>query len=174
MQLETWDDTAKVTFDRALLNELISLRFVEEHRTAMMAFFLVMWILGLSGSTRRAIAGYFREAGLFAYVTGKAQPLSIDNGGGQSTHRGDGSGAATGKRSSDLFDIGAYQRGTPAHHAPSPVERLQKEVAEKLRKLGEFVVQLVEAPPALSARCGWFRARWSARGRRRCRRAARA
>jgi len=32
MQLEAWDDTAKVTFDRALYNELLSLRFVEQHR----------------------------------------------------------------------------------------------------------------------------------------------
>lgn len=32
MQLERWDDTAKVTFDRALLNELVSLRFIEQHR----------------------------------------------------------------------------------------------------------------------------------------------
>jgi DNA replication protein DnaC len=32
MQLERWDDTAKVTFDRALLNELVSMRFVEQHR----------------------------------------------------------------------------------------------------------------------------------------------
>jgi DNA replication protein DnaC len=32
MQLEAWDDTAKVSFDRSLLNELISLRFVEQHR----------------------------------------------------------------------------------------------------------------------------------------------
>jgi DNA replication protein DnaC len=32
MQLELWDETAKVTFDRALLNELVSLRFVEQHR----------------------------------------------------------------------------------------------------------------------------------------------
>ena len=30
-QLENWDDTAKVTFDRALLNELVSLRFLEAH-----------------------------------------------------------------------------------------------------------------------------------------------
>lgn len=29
MQLERWDDSAKVTFDRMLLNELVSLRFVE-------------------------------------------------------------------------------------------------------------------------------------------------
>jgi DNA replication protein DnaC len=31
MQLERWDDSAKVTFDRALLNELVSLRFLEQH-----------------------------------------------------------------------------------------------------------------------------------------------
>jgi DNA replication protein DnaC len=30
-QLERWDDTANVTFDRALLNELVSLRFLEAH-----------------------------------------------------------------------------------------------------------------------------------------------
>jgi DNA replication protein DnaC len=32
MQLERWDSTAKVTFDQALLNELVSMRFVEAHR----------------------------------------------------------------------------------------------------------------------------------------------
>lgn len=31
MHLEAWDQTAKVTFDKALLNELVSLRFVEAH-----------------------------------------------------------------------------------------------------------------------------------------------
>ena len=31
MQLEQWDKSAKVSFDRALLNELVSLRFVEAH-----------------------------------------------------------------------------------------------------------------------------------------------
>jgi DNA replication protein DnaC len=31
MQLEAWDATAKVTFDRALFNELVSLRFLEAH-----------------------------------------------------------------------------------------------------------------------------------------------
>jgi DNA replication protein DnaC len=30
-QLERWDETARVTFDRALLNELVSLRFLEAH-----------------------------------------------------------------------------------------------------------------------------------------------
>src|SRR5262249_22458590 len=32
MQLEAWDETAKFTFDRALLNELVSLRFLQAHR----------------------------------------------------------------------------------------------------------------------------------------------
>jgi DNA replication protein DnaC len=32
MRLEIWDDTAKVTFDHALLNELVSLRFLDAHQ----------------------------------------------------------------------------------------------------------------------------------------------
>lgn len=31
MQLESWDPTSKVTYDKALLNELVSLRFIEAH-----------------------------------------------------------------------------------------------------------------------------------------------
>ena len=31
MQFERWDDSAKVTYDKALLNELVSLRFLEAH-----------------------------------------------------------------------------------------------------------------------------------------------
>lgn len=34
MQLEAWDETAKVSFDRAVLNELVSLRFIEAHAHA--------------------------------------------------------------------------------------------------------------------------------------------
>jgi DNA replication protein DnaC len=34
MQLEAWDPTAKVSFDKALLNELVSLRFLEAHAHA--------------------------------------------------------------------------------------------------------------------------------------------
>jgi DNA replication protein DnaC len=32
MQIELWDETAKVRFDRALLNELVSLRFLDAHQ----------------------------------------------------------------------------------------------------------------------------------------------
>jgi len=45
--------------------------------TAMMAFFLVMWIMQLSESSRRAIASYFNEPGAFSFLTGKALPIDI-------------------------------------------------------------------------------------------------
>jgi DNA replication protein DnaC len=32
MRLERWDPTAKVTYDRDLLNELVSIRFIQSHR----------------------------------------------------------------------------------------------------------------------------------------------
>lgn len=35
--LEAWDETAKVTFDRALLTELFSLRFIETHHHVLIA-----------------------------------------------------------------------------------------------------------------------------------------
>jgi chemotaxis protein MotB len=35
--------------------------------TAMMAFFLVLWILGQSQSVKAGIAGYFRDPGIFEY-----------------------------------------------------------------------------------------------------------
>ena len=35
MVLERWDKTAKVTYDRRVMNELVSLRFVEDHRNVV-------------------------------------------------------------------------------------------------------------------------------------------
>jgi DNA replication protein DnaC len=32
MQLELWDTTARVTYDQALWQELVSLRFIEQHK----------------------------------------------------------------------------------------------------------------------------------------------
>jgi len=34
MTLEAWDDTAKITYDRAVWSELVSLRFVDQARNA--------------------------------------------------------------------------------------------------------------------------------------------
>ena len=35
MTLEAWDDTAKITYDRAVCRELVSLRFVDQARNAL-------------------------------------------------------------------------------------------------------------------------------------------
>src|SRR6478672_3704566 len=42
--------------------------------TAMMAFFLVMWIVGLDKPTREAIAYYFNHPGLFTTGSGNKGP----------------------------------------------------------------------------------------------------
>src|SRR5678810_1430860 len=40
--------------------------------TAMMAFFLVMWIVGQSNPMKAGVAGYFRDPGVFDRGTGGA------------------------------------------------------------------------------------------------------
>lgn len=47
--------------------------------TAMMAFFLVMWVMGLSVKSKKAIAGYFEKPGVFSFMTGKALPVDMEN-----------------------------------------------------------------------------------------------
>lgn len=47
--------------------------------TAMMAFFLVMWILGLSQDTRTAIASYFNDpAGMMKSHAGGTHPMAME------------------------------------------------------------------------------------------------
>lgn len=47
--------------------------------TAMMAFFLVMWILGLNDETRKRIASYVSDPGVFSFETGKRLPVDMLN-----------------------------------------------------------------------------------------------
>ena len=62
--------------------------------TAMMAFFIVMWILGQSEEIRKSVTEYFEDPGAFSFVTGKrAMPIDLnlkrsgegDGGGGKGT-----------------------------------------------------------------------------------------
>src|SRR5213593_4573362 len=47
--------------------------------TAMMAFFLVMWILGLSQESRKAIAAYFNDpTGMMKSLGGGTNPISLN------------------------------------------------------------------------------------------------
>ncbi len=44
MTLEAWDDTAKITYDRAVWSELVSLRFVDQARNAFILGPSRMWL----------------------------------------------------------------------------------------------------------------------------------
>lgn len=47
--------------------------------TAMMAFFIVMWILGQSENIRQMVSSYFKDPGAFNFLTGKRTvPVKID------------------------------------------------------------------------------------------------
>jgi len=47
--------------------------------TAMMAFFIVMWILGQSEQIKKSVTNYFEDPGAFNFVTGKrASPVDLN------------------------------------------------------------------------------------------------
>lgn len=47
--------------------------------TAMMAFFIVMWILGQSDATKKSVESYFQDPGAFNFITGKkAIPVDLN------------------------------------------------------------------------------------------------
>lgn len=64
--------------------------------TAMMAFFIVMWILASSEEVKKAVAAYFDDPGAFSFVTGKRTiPVDLDlkPQPGKGKKDGDGKGA---------------------------------------------------------------------------------
>ncbi len=100
--------------------------------TAMMAFFLVMWILGLSESSRKSIAGYFREPGIFSFTTGKALPEKIEV-----TPRSERSGDGSGGVAQAKNDVVHFQRscGGPTQDESKKIGGLKAEVARQLAAL---------------------------------------
>lgn len=104
--------------------------------TAMMAFFLVMWILGLSESTRKGISGYFKEPGIFGFTSGKALPIEVQT--APSLHRGDGSGEAE-KNPQNTGAAGAgASRGNGAKDVAARVHEMLAKMAEKDKKLAKL------------------------------------
>lgn len=67
--------------------------------TAMMAFFIVMWIISASEETKKMVSNYFDNPGAFSFVTGKLTvpiDLGLKNvpGKNDGERKGDGSGRA--------------------------------------------------------------------------------
>ena len=91
--------------------------------TALMAFFLVMWIVGQSNQTREAIAGYFRD------------PVAFEN------RKSAGSGVLPGA------DSGLQGGGRPVPAPPSDL----KSATETLERAAEHLREALARTPELRA-----------------------
>ncbi len=59
--------------------------------TAMMAFFIVMWVLASSEEVKQAVTAYFQDPGAFNFITGK-RAVPIDLNMSPDNKKGDGKG----------------------------------------------------------------------------------
>lgn len=93
--------------------------------TAMMAFFIVMWILAQSESVKTLVSSYFENPGAFEFVTGKdAVPIDLGLRPKQSTAPGD----ADGTGQSDLMkELGQFM-------TPEQVDSLYKSIIKEAQK----------------------------------------
>lgn len=76
MRLENWDDSAAVTFDRALWSELTTLRFVEDHHNCLImgpvgvGKTFMAAALGHIACRRRLSVGFYRTDQLLQAIEG--------------------------------------------------------------------------------------------------------
>ncbi|TAL69857.1 MAG: hypothetical protein EPN82_04345 [Bacteroidetes bacterium] len=69
--------------------------------TAMMAFFIVMWILGQSEQIKKQVVSYFKDPGAFSYITGKrAVPVDLNL---MPKNEGEGGGGQDSGKKKDNF-----------------------------------------------------------------------
>ncbi len=111
--------------------------------TAMMAFFLVMWILGLSPTQKNRIANFFKEPGVFDNETGKKLPTPLALSPGSKGNEGNGSGDV-GMASSDQETEAKFNAAGAASMSDSAKKELQTEAKQDSVKLVEKVKQTAE------------------------------
>lgn len=100
--------------------------------TAMMAFFIVMWILGQSENIRQMVSAYFKDPGAFNFITGKRTvPVKIDIFENQEQGKGDGK-----QKQQFVFFLPPEQQDTLAEKVS---ERLKKQAIDDSIKAVERV-----------------------------------
>jgi len=92
--------------------------------TAMMAFFLVMWILGLAPESKTKIASFFKDPGVFSFATGKQLPLDLQLVAGSKGNQGNGNGTI-GLMPSDIEQDNQLEASYP--QIDSLLKQLKKE-----------------------------------------------
>ncbi len=110
--------------------------------TAMMAFFLVMWILGLSPTSKNRIASFFKEPGVFENQTGKKIPSPLDMSPGSKGNEGNGSGDV-GLANSDK-DVNSKFNAEAAALPDSVKRELEKQAVQDSISLADKIAKTAE------------------------------
>ncbi|MBK9246737.1 MAG: OmpA family protein [Ignavibacteria bacterium] len=113
--------------------------------TAIMAFFLVMWIVGLSQSSKKSMAQYFKDPGVFSFKTGKALPIDLKmvkarydgTKGENSRDNYTESGVTTMIVESKVPDSVAKQINVESKQDSSRIKQLERNLSDQLKNLAE-------------------------------------
>lgn len=108
--------------------------------TAMMAFFIVMWILASSEEVKEQVSGYFQDPGAFNFVTGK-RTIPIDL--GLTPERNKGEGKDNGK---EAFVIEFEKKTMDTIEAESLYKALADSAlaAKRVEVIGEKIKEEIE------------------------------
>lgn len=90
--------------------------------TAMMAFFIVMWILSSGAKVKKEVAAYFKDPGAFSWMTGK-RTIPIDLELLPDKGRGEGKGAGT----EQIFNFNKKDNDT--------IPKLNQAIADSIREV---------------------------------------
>lgn len=129
--------------------------------TAMMAFFIVMWILAQNDEVKQKITNYFDDPGAFSFVTGKRTiPIDLEmrpigKGKGESDAKNKGEEEKGKKQNVPWFVFDQESKDTIINEAAKQMRRIAVEdsikaakrikgIGEKLKKL--FKKEMLEKP----------------------------
>lgn len=113
--------------------------------TAMMAFFIVLWILGQSESVKQQIVSYFKDPGAFNFLTGKKTiPVDLQL---KPDNNGEGEGKNN-KKSDFYFVVPPDQSDTIANKLYEKIHKLALEdsvkAAQKLEQTAEEIKKSIQ------------------------------
>lgn len=115
--------------------------------TAMMAFFIVMWILGQSEEVKEKVVAYFEDPGAFNFVTGKRTvPIDLEL---KPSGKGDGDGEGDGeKKVLPYFVFDQKSKDTIIDEAAKRLKEIAIQdsirAAQRVEKIGKKLEKLFE------------------------------
>ncbi|MGA2296373.1 MAG: flagellar motor protein MotB [FCB group bacterium] len=121
--------------------------------TAMMAFFIVMWIMGQSEQIKKQVVAYFQDPGAFNFISGKrAVPIDLKmqplSGKGEN-----GQGKDSGKNKSVVLWVGNELQDTimnrMVRQAQQDSIKAAKHVEDMAKNFEKFMQEQVEKKPEL-------------------------